>query len=277
MDEMQLRSFVGKQIIVEMEKELGGRVIVYDGDIYPKPPPFFADLVEKASQDKVVNDKKTDNLFILLRTLGGSPHGAEIMVGITRHCFGNVTFIIDDYAMSAGTMIAMSGNEIMMHYSATLGPIDPQFQDKSDSFFPIGGYLDEYDKMVKKDKNGQASEAEREKIVSTHLGTIAKYRSAVDLSRQLVAEWLFEYKFSTWNKSSLAKRRRANKIARELSHFKKWHSHSRPLGLRHLSKLGIQIVDYHKNIPKLQGIITRYREMMTATNGGTYLVHSRDL
>src|SRR5690606_33670691 len=57
---------------------------------------------------------------------GGSPEATERMVSLLRSRFDDVAFLIPHSAYSAATMLALSGNEIILHPSATLGPIDPQ-------------------------------------------------------------------------------------------------------------------------------------------------------
>ena len=51
----------------------------------------------------------------------------ERTVGIIRQHYFQVDFIIPDKAMSAGTVCALSGDNIYMDYYSQLGPIDPQF------------------------------------------------------------------------------------------------------------------------------------------------------
>jgi len=43
---------------------------------------------------------------------------------------GDITCIVPFYAFSAGTLIAVGANEIFMHPSASLGPVDPQVMVK---------------------------------------------------------------------------------------------------------------------------------------------------
>ena len=51
---------------------------------------------------------------------------AERLVKILRSNFDEVNFLIPHSAYSAATMLALSGDSIVMHPSAVLGPIDPQ-------------------------------------------------------------------------------------------------------------------------------------------------------
>ncbi len=66
---------------------------------------------------------------ILLETPGGLAEVAVEIVSLLRPRFDEVGFIIPHVAMSAGTILAMSGDEILMDHRSSLGPIDPQFAD----------------------------------------------------------------------------------------------------------------------------------------------------
>ncbi len=73
--------------------------------------------------------KLTDDnvpIDILLHTPGGLVLAAEqIANAISRHP-AKVTVFVPHYAMSGGTMIALSADEIVMDENAVLGPVDPQ-------------------------------------------------------------------------------------------------------------------------------------------------------
>ena len=50
------------------------------------------------------------------------------VVDTLRRHYNLVDFIIPNYAYSAGTVLAMSGDAIHMDYYSRLGPIDPQIE-----------------------------------------------------------------------------------------------------------------------------------------------------
>ncbi|MCS7224260.1 MAG: hypothetical protein NZ959_06870 [Armatimonadetes bacterium] len=63
---------------------------------------------------------------LVLHTPGGLVLAAEqIAEALNKHP-GKVTVFIPHYAMSGGTMIALSADEIVMDENAVLGPLDPQ-------------------------------------------------------------------------------------------------------------------------------------------------------
>ncbi|MDR2486512.1 MAG: ATP-dependent Clp protease proteolytic subunit, partial [Clostridiales Family XIII bacterium] len=70
---------------------------------------------------------KALGLDLILHTPGGSPTAAEAIITYLRSVFGtDIRIIVPHLAMSAGTMMACAGKEIVMGKQSSLGPIDPQ-------------------------------------------------------------------------------------------------------------------------------------------------------
>lgn len=70
-------------------------------------------------------------LTLILHTPGGSANAAETIVAYLRTKFEFIEVIVPTYAFSAGTMIALAANTIVLGKQSQLGPIDPQM--------PVGG------------------------------------------------------------------------------------------------------------------------------------------
>ncbi len=62
---------------------------------------------------------------IILDTPGGVVEVVERMVAVIRFIYREVIVIVPDRAMSAGTILALSADKIMMDHFSCLGPIDP--------------------------------------------------------------------------------------------------------------------------------------------------------
>lgn len=76
----------------------------------------------------LLKDVKSDKLDFFLETPGGSGEVAEEIVRFIRSKFNTVSFIVTGQAKSAGTIIALSGDDIYMTKSGSLGPIDAQMR-----------------------------------------------------------------------------------------------------------------------------------------------------
>lgn len=269
----------------ELEDFLNSDVIFYTGNISEAYIKVFRDFIEELKTDT----KKNEKLYIILRTSGGTAVAAEKMVNIVRHHYREVNFIVPDYAMSAGTILCMSGDDIFMDYSSYLGPIDPQIQ-VGDQFVPALGYLDKVNELIEKSKNGSLTDAEFVLLQNQDLAKLKSYEQARDLSISLLLDWLVKFKFKNWEthqtnpdkKGQLVtlkeKKIRAFKIASQLSDNKLWNSHSRGIGIEKLIKiLKLKIEDLGDK-PELHEKVRSYNDLICdyvdKQGSGIYL-HSR--
>lgn len=65
-------------------------------------------------------------LLLILHTPGGLAEAAQTIVDYLRSKFDDIDVLIPTYAMSAGTMIALGCDRIIMGRQSQLGPTDPQ-------------------------------------------------------------------------------------------------------------------------------------------------------
>ena len=57
-----------------------------------------------------------DHLAVVLQTVGGYMETVERLVAVMRTHYERVSFVIPNYAFSAGTVLALSGDDIYMDY-----------------------------------------------------------------------------------------------------------------------------------------------------------------
>ena len=260
-----LRDKLGK-----IEKHFLSDAVFYYGEIHPTFEKYFRDFLEDL---KTRRRSQKDKLVIFLNTPGGSAETAEKMVEIIRHHYAEVYFVVPDYAMSAGTILCMSGNKIFMDYSSSLGPIDPQIHNGKE-YVPALGYLDQVAKLIEKSRNGTITDAEFAILQNLDLATLSSYEQAKELSITLTKRWLVEYKFKDWtvHRTDPAKKgqpvllaekeSRADEIAKKLSDNQEWHSHGRSIGVGKLRDLlKIEIDDYSRDA-KLRPLIREYNDLI---------------
>lgn len=116
--------YMRQQIIKDIRQITGSPLICYVGgngtaidrdDVLP-----FADLLSRLTPG--------ENLSLLLHTAGGDIDAAEKLISMVRAIVGggHLAVVIPDYAKSAGTLMSLGANEIVMSDSSEIGPIDPQ-------------------------------------------------------------------------------------------------------------------------------------------------------
>ncbi len=135
-----------QDLINEIEKLTGHKLICYLGghhsEINRDDAVFFGDLLHNIPSGHPVD--------LLLQTPGGDIDAAEKLVSMIRNRVGTATLrvVVPDYAKSAGTLIALGADIVMMSDSSELGPIDPQVTviDSSGSrvTMPIHSYLEAF-------------------------------------------------------------------------------------------------------------------------------------
>lgn len=130
---------------------------------------------------------KTKGLDIILHTPGGDIAATESIVNYLQSIFpDNVRAIIPQLSMSAGTMIALSCNSIVMSKHSSLGPIDPQFNGVA-----CQGILDEYQRAISDiSANPSALGLWQTIIGKYHPTLIGDCENAVKWSKELATKWL---------------------------------------------------------------------------------------
>lgn len=174
---------------------------------------------------------------IVLVTPGGFAHQVANFVNTLRPRFEKVSFIILNKAMSAGTIFAMSGDEIIMMNQSKIGPIDPQVRNRNGEFVPAQSILTLIEEIRKRGeelikKGQQPSWTDLQILKSIDPKEIGNAMSASKYSIQLVEEYLRNYKFKTWLNHSDArgvteqeKKERSNEIASKLCDHSEWKNH----------------------------------------------------
>ena len=226
---------------------------------------MLLNIVEELAEDK----DKREKLLVMLTTNGGDALTVERIVNIFRHHYSEVNFIVPDFAYSAGTILCMSGDNIYMDYYSSLGPIDPQIQNKEGRWVPALGYLDKIQELLKKASEGEISQAEFLILKDFDLAEIRAYEQAKELTIDLLQDWLVKYKFKNWtthknNKKVTEEEKisQAQKIAKDLNDHTRWKSHGRPLNIDTLESIGLKIEDFGKD-PDIKKTVRAYYELMS--------------
>lgn len=196
------------------------------------------DWSDKEGFIEAIQDIEGDSVDILLHSPGGLAEAADSLVDIIRGKFKHVRFIVPNMAKSAATMLALSGDEILMDIASELGPIDPQFSfRKGDGSFvnaPAQAIIDQFEKAQKSISNDP-------KILAPWLPILQQYgpslyqqaQNAIELSKDLVKKWLMRYMFSDDPQKGV----KASSIARYLSNHNNFKSHAKRIGLHELGEV----------------------------------------
>ncbi|AYG70630.1 hypothetical protein [Rhizobium sp. CCGE531] len=173
---------------------------------------------------------------LMLHTPGGDVDAAEKLITLLRNAVGEegrLRVIVPDYAKSAGTLMALGANAILMSDSSELGPIDPQVSSKdgngNDVIYSVLTYLNAYDEARKALNDTPDDTASRITFEKFDPILVRKFKSVKDRAR-LFAE-------------NLLKRRGLNfsRIASELMDINRYPSHGQMIGWEAASNIGLTI------------------------------------
>ncbi len=262
-----------------LETEIGG-----DALFLCAPIEFGVDDIIREALEQL--DARKDKLCFCLETNGGYIEVAQRMADTLRIHYKAVDFIVPNHAYSAGTVLAMSGDDIYMDDYSVLGPIDPQLE-REGRMIPAVGYLEQYERLIRKSARGSLTTAEMAFLINKFdPAELYQYEQARKLSVSLLKDWLAKYKFKNWTETETRKRRvteamkvqRAAKIANDLNDVELWNSHGRGISRRVLvDKLNLRISDFGA-LPSLNKCIREYYRLLKSymlTTGHHNLIHTR--
>lgn len=220
----------------EIAKIRGRPLIVYAVHLNPPPGSVtsinfddvdgFVDMVRPISNQPAID--------VLIHSPGGSPEATERIVTFLRSNFQTVGFLVPHSAYSAATMLALSGDEIVLHPAACLGPIDPQMNG-----IPVRAMRRGFDKAKETIKE------EGPEILPVYLPLLEKYNlesleigeDYEQLSVALVTEWLTRFMF----RGDEAKREIIATAVEFFANHDEHHTHARSFSCEKLAALGLAI------------------------------------
>jgi ATP-dependent protease ClpP protease subunit len=197
--------------------------------------------------DMLHNVKAGEPIDLMLHTPGGDVDAAEKLISLVRSKIGEqgqLRIIVPDFAKSAGTLMALGANSILMSDSSELGPIDPQVWLKDGNGNEIAHsvlfYLDAYEQAkvalrVKSDPSSNEAKpnpdefANRITFEKFDPVVVRKFFAVRDRAKQIA--------------ENLLKRRGLNytKITNELMDISKYPSHGQMIGWEAAGSMGLDI------------------------------------
>lgn len=114
------------RLIKQYNKLTGTYLLIYSGATNKAIPYVSMSMADYYIIYDILKDVNSKDLDFYIETPGGSGLASEEIARFLRSKFENIRFVISGEAKSAGTILVLSGNEIMMTNSGSLGPIDAQ-------------------------------------------------------------------------------------------------------------------------------------------------------
>lgn len=197
---------------------------------------FFVDLLHNIEHDAPLD--------LLLHTPGGDMDAAEKLITMVRNVVGGGTLriIVPDYAKSAGTLMTLGADSIVMSDSSELGPIDPQISLADENgyqiSYPIQSYLDafaEHAATLAKDPTNATARIMLEKFDPARLKL---FEAARQRARKFAEDQL---KFGMFRLPKSDRSGNYTDIVTTLLDTGRWLSHGQMIGQAEAKTIGLEV------------------------------------
>ncbi|MFN8162844.1 MAG: hypothetical protein U0R26_03255 [Solirubrobacterales bacterium] len=194
--------------------------------------PPFVDLLDDVDAGQPLD--------LMLHTPGGDVDQAERIVLLCRKRVGDAEFrvIVPDSAKSAGTLIAIAADEIVMGDPSELGPIDPQIfittASGEDMARPAQSFLDGLKQIREETGDGDLSPAYFPLLDKLDPALIDFCQKAIKRSKKFAQSFLEQYMLKD-------DPQKAADIAAELANVEKYLSHSATIDAVEAHQLGLNV------------------------------------
>ena len=175
-------------------------VIYYASGFLQKPeaPPYTTQITPEDLNGFMAGMHGLENgkpLLLVLHTPGGQAEAAQSIVEYIRSKCDRVEAVVPAYAMSAGTMIALATDRIIMGRQSQLGPTDPQLLLRGRAF-SAHSIVSQFE-QAKTEISGNTALAHAWAPILQPFGPalLEEAKRALKYGQSLVKEWLGRYMY----------------------------------------------------------------------------------
>ncbi|MDD2665893.1 MAG: hypothetical protein PHD13_00045 [Methanocellales archaeon] len=242
---------------------------------WTQPGNFDPSLISITEEDiqgimEVIHGLTGQSLDLILHSPGGSAEATEAIVSYLRTKFDDIRIIIPHAAMSAATMLACSGNSIVLGKHSFIGPIDPQVRINTQfgpQVAPAQAILDQFELAKSECQDPQKLGSWLPILNQYGPALLVQCQNALALSQQLVSEWLEAYMFVEKDNANEI----STEIAATLANHQRFKSHARHINRQMAKEIGLIISDLEDD-QEFQDLVLSVFHSTTHTFGGTSAV-----
>ncbi|MEE9148828.1 MAG: hypothetical protein V3U27_15680 [Candidatus Tectomicrobia bacterium] len=211
-------------------------------------------------------------LTLLLHTPGGITNAAETIVAYLRSKFNEIEVVIPTFSMSAGTMISMAADRLVMGRQSQVGPIDPQFFMGGISL-SARAVVDQFER-ARDDilQNRDTAHVWAPVLQTIGPALLQEAQNALAYGERMVAGWLEQYMF----RGHTNPRERADATAAYLNDASIHKSHGRRIDRDEARAQNIVVEDLETNQELQEHVLTAYHLITLAfeKSPGTKMIAS---
>jgi hypothetical protein len=201
----------------------------------PQGVPSYIDDSDLTGFSDLIYSTSGNEVDVLLVSNGGSAEATERIVRMLRERFTSIRFILPANAYSAATLLAFSGEQLIMSSQATLGPIDPQLNG-----IPARAILRSFETLEEKFKTEGPGglTAYMPLVMKYDLHMLEMARSMEEYSRELARTWLSTYMFKCPEDDE-----RVTRIVAFFSDYDSLKTHGRSIDRTRARDLGLEVAN----------------------------------
>lgn len=234
---LQAARYQRQEMIRSIEAHTGRRLICYISG-----PAAIVSRDDIAPLYDLLQDvHEGDDLDLMLHTMGGDVDAAERIVLLLDKTIGRqaqLRVVVPDSAKSAGTLIAVAGDRIVMGPPSELGPIDPQVivstLNGQQLSRPAQSYLDGLTEILEKTKDGELPMAYVPLLEKFDPALIDMCRKALNRSQRFAERFLRERMLREHPE-------KISNVASRLNDNTQWLSHGAVINCDGATDLGLNV------------------------------------
>jgi len=220
-----------QELIKAIDQNEGTHLICYVGGLTAEID--RNDII--AFVDMLHNIPDNAPIDLMLNTCGGDVDACEKLVSYIHAKTGDSEFrvIVPDLAKSAGTLMALGANRIIMSETSELGMIDPQFPMKdvhgNEFMHSVTQYLESYEQHCETMRRSPSDPVALLMLDGFDAKTVKKFQGIRDRVRTFAEDML--------------KRQGApaSSISHELMSSSRWKTHGQPIGHASAKQIGLAV------------------------------------
>lgn len=194
------------------------------------------------------------NLTLLLHTSGGDPGAANALEAYLHSKFTDIEVVVPTYAMSAGTMMCLGSNRIVMGRQSQLGPIDAQMQT-GNGMRSAGAMLDAFERARDEIKqNTNLAHLWHPILQGMGPSLIQEAQNFLEYGEAMVKGWL-EKRMFKGDHDAAAK---AEAVAKHFNTTNVHKNHSRRIDRDEARAVGLRVEDLEPNQQFQDAVLTAY-------------------
>jgi len=247
----------------EVSRHRGGRHILFYASAFLQKPHLTGQYLQITHEDIngfmscIYGMNWSKGLTLLLHTPGGVTNATETIVAYLSSKFQDIEVVIPTYAMSAGTMISLAANRLVMGRQSQLGPIDPQMPVQQ-RFVSAQAIVDQFERAkVDVLSNRDLAHVWAPVLQSLGPALLQEARNALDYAERIVAEWLEQRMFADV-KNARSRKKKAAQTAHYFNDATIHKSHGRRIDRVEARAQGLVVEDLEEDQLLQEAVLTAY-------------------